>query len=340
MTKELIEQIQDRDYFYNKAKMAGDQDAWNIEKHLRNLTNLNIRQAKRDFILQELKEHDNDAKKFWKVIRKVVPSKKSPSSQDILLKHEGSKIDRAMVAPFINDFFINVGKVSAPPGGQIKQTNNDYTDPTHPQTNHTPSQAPLIGDDPQIPFKLYDMTEQEVLKIIKEINISKSSGRDNVSSFIIKESFQILIPEVTYMFNLSVRTSIFPKAWKKALVIPIPKTGNLTNVKNYRPISLLPLPGKILEKLVHKQLSGYLESESLLSSAQHGFRKKHSTVHLVAQLTSYIDKKLDVKIPTLAVYVDFKKAFDCVQHPVLLDKLSKLNPECSVISWVSSYLSN
>ena len=82
-----------------------------------------------------------------------------------------------------------------------------------------------------------------MLKIIKEINISKSSGLDNISSFIIKEAFEILLPEVTFMFNLSIRTSEFPEAWKQALVVPIPKSGNLTKVQNYRPISLLPLPG-------------------------------------------------------------------------------------------------
>ena len=115
MTKELIAQIQDRDYFYHKAKTTGDQDAWNIAKHLRNVTYLNIRQAKREFILHELNEHNNDAKKFWKVIHKVIPAKKSHSDQDILLKHDGIKIDRSEVSTFINDYFINVGKVNSPP---------------------------------------------------------------------------------------------------------------------------------------------------------------------------------------------------------------------------------
>ena len=184
-----------------------------------------------------------------------------------------------------------------------------------------------------------DVTENEVLKIVGEINVSKSSGIENVSSFVIKEAFKILISEGTYLFNLSIRTSKFPNGWKLATVIPIPKSGNLTMVQNYRPISLIPLPGKILEKLIHHQLSSVLEIDSLLDKNQHGFSKSHSTVHSVAQLTDYISKKMDVSLPTLVAFVDFKKAFDCVQHPILLDKLARLGFGKQVLDWVGSYLS-
>ena len=142
------------------------------------------------------------------------------------------------------------------------------------------------------------------------------------------------------MLNLSIEYSIFPDAWKSALVIPIPKSGDLTNVKIFRPISLLPLPGKILEKLVHKQLSDYLEGESLLIEAQHGFRKGHSTIHSVAQVARYVNTKMDSRKCTLAAYIDFRKAFDCVQHSVLIEKLDSLNFDESVVRWVTSYLTN
>ena len=84
ITKELIEQIKDRDYFYKKAKKTGDKDSWNIAKHLRNTTNSNIRQAKKEFILNELKENENNCKKFWKIVQEVVPSGKKSDSQEIL----------------------------------------------------------------------------------------------------------------------------------------------------------------------------------------------------------------------------------------------------------------
>ena len=111
MTDELIEHIKDRDYFYRKAKLGGNKDDWNIAKHLRNETNSHIRQAKRDFILEGLEASEGNAKKFLKVIRKVIPDSKSSSKNDIMLKDNGIKLPRDQVADNINEFSINVGKV-------------------------------------------------------------------------------------------------------------------------------------------------------------------------------------------------------------------------------------
>ena len=327
MSKELIEQVKDRDYFYEKAKSQGDEDAWNIAKHLRNTTNTNIRQAKREFILNELELRSDDPKKFWKTIRTVVPSNKNNQTHDILLKHAGNKVDKENVAQFINDYFVNVG---------------NFEIPDSPAQGEEPDLVQEDGVNEQL--NLFDsiraVTELDVFNIVKDVNISKLSGLDNVSSYILKEAFKILIAEVTFMYNLSIRFSKFPDAWKQALVIPIPKVGNPSLVQNYRPISLLPLPGKILEKLVHKQLSNYLEMDELLVDEQHGFRKGHSTTHAVAQLSNYVSKKLDSRMATLVAYIDFRKAFDCVQHPLLINKLARLGAGGMVLDWVRSYLSN
>ena len=112
VTPELLEQIKDRDYFYQKAKQTGDQDDWNIAKHLRNTTNANIREAKKEFILDELETHKSDYKKFWKSIRTVIPDDKKGARHVILLKDNNIKIKRDEVAHFINDYFINIGKNS------------------------------------------------------------------------------------------------------------------------------------------------------------------------------------------------------------------------------------
>ena len=326
ISDELIEQIKDRDYFYKRAKLDNEEDSWNIARHLRNVTNANIRHAKKDFVIDNLNNCHADCKKFWHAIRSVIPSNKGSTRQDILLKKNGKKVGKKEVAHHINDFFINIGKIPS----SNTRSNKGYTRP------------PVVeqSDGADTDWCLENFTVDEVLKVVRDINVSKSSGLDSISSFIIKEAFGILLPQITYMMNLSVKTSIFPKAWKKALVIPIPKSGNLTQVQNYRPISLLPLPGKILEKLVHKQLENYIETNSLLVDTQHGFRKKHSTIHSVEQLTNYIEKKMNRGMTTLATFVDFRKAFDCVQHPVLLKKLSSLGINNSTIRWFTSYLTD
>ena len=289
MTAELIEQIKDRDYFYDKAKRDRTKDSWIIAKHLRNITNANMRQAKREFILEELNDYDN----------------KGNSRKEILLKEGWKKVDRKEVAHYINDYFMNIGKVASPKNMGL------------------PDKVEEVSDEIE-GWELTGFSIEEVLKVVKEINVSKSSGLTNISSFVVKEVFTTLISQTCYMMNLSVKTSIFPKAWKEASVIPIPK----------RPISLLPLPGKI-----HKQVAGFIEEDSLLSCNQHGFRKEHSTIHSIAQVTDYIKKNSDRGLPTIATFVDFRKAFDCVQHPILLEKLAALGLHKSVTCWFKSYLS-
>ena len=322
MTNELIELAKDRDYFYCKAKRDGDEDAWNIAKHLRNIVNAGVRQSKREFILDQLNDSSGNYKKFWKVIREVVPTGGKDTRREILLRNEGCKLEKKEVAKFINEYFINIGNSNLTPLASPYDTSLEY-------------QA-----DMDTGVTLEPILVAEVLKLIKTVNVSKSSGLSNISSFIVKEAFTVWLRQVTHIFNLSLSTATFPDAWKQALVIPIPKTGDLTKVQNYRPISLLPLPGKILEKLIHSQLSNHLESDSLLSNWQHGFRKAHSTMHSVVQLTNYINGKLDNGLPVLAVYIDFRKAFDCVQHPILIEKLKQIGLSSTAVSWVRSYLSN
>ena len=319
VTSELLEQIKDRDYFFCKARETNDPDAWNIARHLRNVTNANIRSAKRDFILDELENNKHDYKKFWKNICAVMPDNKESSRQEIRLKDNGLMVARNGVAHYINDYFINVGKPDSEHVEEVtgQQYINDYLDVCH----------------------FEDFTEAEVYKALKEINVSKSSGMDNISSFVIKETFLTLLTQITHLYNLSAKCSVFPQAWKDALVIPIPKTGDLSNVKNFRPISLLPLPGKILEKLVKSQVTKHFENNNIFSEVQHGFRKNHSTIHSVAQLANYVNVKMDAGTPTLATFIDFRKAFDCVQHSTLLDKLKNSGLSKGITDWIASYLS-
>ena len=112
------------------------------------------------------------------------------------------------------------------------------------------------------------------------------------------------------LFNLSLRTCKFPSKWKQAKIIPLHKGGSKDDVNNYRPISLLPLPGKLLEKIIHLRLMKYLEDNVVLSPNQHSFRPGHSTIDTVVDLADDICNALNEGKCTLAVYIDLKKAFD------------------------------
>ena len=172
MTNELIEQVKDRDYFYHKAKTTGDRDYWNIAKYLRNVTNSRIRQAKREFVLDELKVHQNDAKKFWKVIKSVVPSGNKAANSDILLKHDGRYLDKEEVAHFINNYFVNVGNVQD--RGEVQEEEDSIAHRLDQSGPGMDSQDD--GEGEKASFSFSHIRETEVYRIVKEINVSKSSG--------------------------------------------------------------------------------------------------------------------------------------------------------------------
>ena len=126
------------------------------------------------------------------------------------------------------------------------------------------------------------------------------------------------------MFNCSLKTGSFPDSWKQATVVPLQKGGDKSNVSNLRPVSLLPLPGKLLEKLVHNKVSKYLDVNKLLNDGQNGFRKGRSTIGTVAEFTDDALFGINNKKYTLAAFVDLRKAFDTVSHEILGKKTWKI----------------
>ena len=157
VTHELLEQIKDRDYYYTRAKESGDEDAWNIAKHLRNVTNANIRKARRAFVVDELQNSEKDYKRFWRTIRTVIPNEKGSSKQNITLVHEGMKFQKEEVAHYINDYFIGIGK---------SESMNVHGD-REPETD---------GGTSENSWSFEEITKVDVLKTIQSINISKSLG--------------------------------------------------------------------------------------------------------------------------------------------------------------------
>ena len=129
------------------------------------------------------------------------------------------------------------------------------------------------------------------------------------------------IPQITFIYNLSFSTNFLPDFWKSATVVPLLKPGDPSDVSNLRPISLLQLPGKILECIVHTQISKYFEEAKALSLHQGGFRTGRSTIDTVASFTDNILPSLNTNKYTIATFIDFKKAFDTVDHDVLCNTL-------------------
>ena len=143
-----------------------------------------------------------------------------------------------------------------------------------------------------------------------------------------------------HILNLVIRTSIFPHAWKEAIVTPLPKGGDRSEVNNFRPISILPLPAKLMEKVLRKQLLEYLIGNDLLFVHQDGFRPNRSTQHSIEKLTNYIFEALNKNLCTTAIYLDFSKAFDTLNHFILKKKLTNLGLQNSATALIENYLTD
>ena len=153
-------------------------------------------------------------------------------------------------------------------------------------------------------FEFREISIEELTPLLNSIPIFKSSG---LSSY--KDAFNILSNHLLKIYNTLILTNKFPDKWKYATVVPIPKINKPVKVIDYRQISLLPLPGKLFEKLLHKQLILYLENESLLTDIQNGFRKNHNTTDTTYKFVNLIASKQNKGKAIAAIIIDFEKAF-------------------------------
>ena len=170
-------------------------------------------------------------------------------------------------------------------------------------------------------FRPKPVDTNTIILTIKSLNETRSIGSDGIALKFIKDALCIVAFYLTCIINTSIVTGVFPQAWKHANVIPLFKTGDINNVSNYRPISLLPVLSKILEKIVSNQLLYFLEENNYISNCQHGFRPKLSTETALTVITDKIYHNMDNKKISLLTLCDLSKAFDSVSYSILLKKI-------------------
>ena len=181
-------------------------------------------------------------------------------------------------------------------------------------------------------------SEEEVHEMIMSSDTSKANGPDGISAKMLKGTALSITPVLTRLFNMSIEHGIFPEKWKLSSVVPIPKDGDRTNPSNYRPISLLSIVSKMLERHVHYLITEHLSSNHPLANTQWGFQSGKSTA--TALLTTTYDwlKELEAGKEVCSVFFDIRKAFDSVPHRELVQKLCKLHINPIVLKWITSYL--
>ena len=331
LSKELVELSRvDRALKLARASRL-DQDK-QYASFIWNRCNVAFKLAKRKYILENLTEFADNPKKFWQYIREIMPKGQSHQILKLVDDQSNQSIPYDQTAQYINDFFSQVGPSLAnaiinthmPSNPVCEQNDNHVSDRCTPPT---PDKCPLNL-----------MSLESLIKEINQICTYKPSGIADISSRIL-EDFALLKPDLLlYIMNFSITFGVFPSAWKHALVTPIPKVPNANRMEDLRPISLLPIPGKILERHVYTTVTNFLEINKLFSKFQNGFRKNHGTVDTVFKFLMKITENLNTKVPTISLFIDFKKAFDTISHTLLLKKLPNLYLYDGIISWITHYL--
>lgn len=271
----------------------------------------------------EILKIKNDNRKFWQFANKNIfgKAKKQKNIQSLV---EGNiKItDNATIAHSMNTFYANVGKNLNKKKKRKKPANLPKTD-----TNTN-----------SLFFEPTDTVE--VNKIINTLNDQSAGGIDGVSNVVIKTLSQFLLLPISCIFNKSIEMGIYPDHFKIAVIVPIYKSGDITNKTNYRPISLTSNFAKIFEKLIKIRLTSFMDKNKILSNRQFGFRDGISTNDAIAFVTNFIYNNLDKSLKPLAVFLDLAKAFDTVDHAILLDKLCTIGIRGTPLKFFESYLSH
>ena len=185
-----------------------------------------------------------------------------------------------------------------------------------------------------------ELTRKELLDAFNSLQSNKSSGIDEINVNVVKHVFDIIESPMRHIVSISLKSGNFPDKMKIACVTPIFKKGDKSNVSNYRPISVLPCFSKILERIMYNRLYSYLTQNNLLYDKQFGFQKQHSTEHALMNSINKIADGFDNNLFTLGVFIDLSKAFDTVDHDILLEKLNNYGVKNKNLAWFKDYLTN
>ena len=189
-------------------------------------------------------------------------------------------------------------------------------------------------------FFLEPIVEEEVVNYIRAVNPSKSTGRHGIPAKYIKMSGSVIAPVLTNIFNACISTGYFPKVLKTAEVVPIFKKGERELCSNYRPISILNPFAKLFEKCLLDQLNNYFVSNNLISPNQYGFKKNCSTNEAVLDIYNKLLDNMDKKLITCSIFLDLRKAYDTINHTILITKLEKYGIRGLPLQLPASYLND
>lgn len=323
ITSELKKQMHDRNILKIKAYKSNYLNDWIQFKKQRNIVNSKIRLAKQAYYYNNFNEYMGDSRKTWQTINELT-SRKSGKISVASLKVNGLLITNPTdLSNEFNDHFATIGPKLA---SEISSSD----DSSHLKY--------LTGTDKN--FQLHPTTTAQVFSFLNKLNKSKAIGLDKISARLIRECADLICIPICDIFNQSINLGIFPDDWKCARVTPLFKEGNRDNLNNYRPISVISVVAKVFERIVYDQLYAYLKEHNIICKYQSGFRTIHSTVTALLEATDNWAYNIDSGKINAVVFLDLKKAFDTVDHEILLSKLNHYGIQGNTYQWFKSYLEN
>ena len=304
LTETLKRILDERDKALQKFKRNKNTQNWNNYKQLRNYVLASVRREKAAYLRFI---NSQDAATLWKRLRVAgVFSKSKPA------------LPSAMDDPnSINDHFLSAFSNAGADRGLIDHFNIN---------RHSESR-----------FEFRLLSSDDVSKIIRSLK-SNAAGIDGISLLMIKLCLPYLVNHFTHIVNCCLEVGYFPTAWKTAVICPIPKVNMPESLGDLRPISLLPVLSKVLERAVYEQLFSYVNDCGFLPTSQSGFRPGHGTATVLLHVNDLICRALDNNMATSIVLLDFSRAFDCVDHELLCAKLHFFGLSDQALSFFQGYL--
>ena len=320
MSQEITHAIRLRDKFHKQL------DVFNYKVWRQNVKKLIIT-AKKQFYCETINSNKQNPKLLWNSLHGLTGFKSKIQTTHINDENGIPITDPSIAANALNEHFASVF--------QQYHFSDDVSDDN--EQDRRLADIPVLNSH-TCEFSIPLITNSFVEQQLKSLDICKSTGSDGLSARFLKMSADIIAPVLTRLFNRSITSCIYPKAFKKAKVIPIYKKGAREEKSNYRPISILPIISLIFERHVSINLKQYLEGNNLLYSRQSGFRSNHSCLTALVKLVDEWISAIDNNEFVGTIFLDLAKAFDLVNHDILLSKLSIFNFNSAANSWFSSYL--
>jgi hypothetical protein len=322
ITKGIVQSIRTRDKMLKACKRnknctpAQWQDALKYRNKLHDI----IKLAKSEYAEQSFGSCGNDIRKQFQFINEFLNVSKRKGS----VSPAFFDCDTHELCEKFNAYFSEIGTTIA---SKARDAARGYGPATESERLDVAAMPPIRN-----------ITVEEVQAIICQMKNKRSCGYDGIPPEILKLFSDAIAPILAHVFTLCVASGVFPGCLKKAVVVPIYKGGSMSELSNYRPISLLPTISKILEKILVKRITSHLELNHILNGRQFGFREGCGTENALLGFSETALKFLDQGFETLSIFVDLSKAFDTVDHARLADKLDKAGVSGNTLLLIKSFL--